>query len=347
MTLTAATRTPVWCDASTLAGQDARLGVFSALLSGLGTPASSPLAIGSGVRDGTGNPLQVAVSAGLSVSVNTGCSAIQGTGATNAGAYEVTLDTAALLTCTAADTVNSRIDSVCLTVTDNGTAPFGVVQIITGTPAASPTAPTLPSNSLLLCNITVAANATTLISANLADSRQFLAAAGGIKPYLKSSFWPTSGGSAMYLHDIATSRLKRLNGSGVVVAPSTVAFAPAYGSTATVSANSTTAVTVSSTSVTVDGSTDVKITISWKYITTSGTSPGNNGQLNVTRGGSVVDDVVLPVSLTNGTVVGGTKIYYDNAPAAGTYTYTLSIQNQGAGTFTAQGGRIVVEAVPS
>src|SRR6185503_5645870 len=169
MGLTAATRVEAWADATTQVSTDLRLNLISAGLSGLGGPASSPLAIGSGVRQGTGNPLLVAVSGGLSVTVNTGICTVQGTAAANAGAYTVALDTVATLTCTAADPTNPRMDSVCIT------ADAQVVQIITGTPAASPSAPALPANSLLLANITVRAGASALLGTDITDSRQFLA----------------------------------------------------------------------------------------------------------------------------------------------------------------------------
>lgn len=346
MGLTAATRTPGWTDAGTETGQLLRLNHSSVMLSALDSGAGTTLAVGSGVRDAPGNPLQVAVTAGLSVSVNTGVCAIQGSSGSNAGAYTATLDTVATLTCNAADPVNARIDSVCVTVTDNGTSPGGVVQIVTGTPASAPSAPSLPANSLLLCNITIAAASTTLISANLSDVRQFLAGAGGIKPYLKSALWPTSGSSSMYLHDIATGRMKRYTTAGPI-APSVVGFAPVNLGPATVAASTTAYDTILSSPITVDGATTVKCTLTWEFINTSGAAPGQGCNVALLRGASALVAVQKYAYASGSPIDGGTAVFFDSAPAAGTYTYAVSIKTLGTGTFTIENAYATWEAQPS
>lgn len=262
MAQSAPARALTWGDGLQVAAQDIRLGQLAALLSGLGS-GSSPLQSGSGVRDGNGNPLQVSVVSGLSVLVNTGLAGIQGSAAANSGVYGFTLDSAATLTCSAADLVNPRIDSVIALITDNGNnTSAATVNIITGTPSGAPSPPSLPANSLLLCNVTVPANATSLNSGNLSDQRTFLAAAGGIKPYRNSGGAPSAGPSSGYGHNIATGRLTRWNGSKNV-APSVAAFAP-------VSASSTSSVSIPSGSpgaqtqilalnFTCDGNTEVRI----------------------------------------------------------------------------------------
>lgn len=344
MALTAPARAFAWGDGLTLAAQDLRLNTISAMLSSLGAGSSAPLGSGSGVRDATGNPLQVAVSAGLAVTVNTGFCMIQGTAAANTGAYSVTLDTVATLTCTAADTVNPRIDSVCVTATDLGTSgSTAIVQIITGTPASSPSAPSLPTDSLLLCNITVAANATTLSSGNLSDQRQFYAAAGAIKPYLKTAFWPAYGASSSYLHDIATGRLKRVNPSNAITAPQTAAFAPVSNGPNNATGGGTPA-TVASGSVTVDGNTSVKISFGWQYVSTSGTSAGNAGQILLLRGSSSLTEAIKTCWGTNCNLDGGAMFWVDPTPAAGTYTYSATIANQGTGSYEVHNGTIWIEA---
>lgn len=79
-------------------------------------------------------------------------------------------DASVTLTIAAADPTNPRIDIVCLTVNDSqytGSTNNAVLQVITGTPAASPTAPTAPANTLVLANVAVAANATSIGNANI------------------------------------------------------------------------------------------------------------------------------------------------------------------------------------
>jgi hypothetical protein len=344
MTLSVATRTAAFGDGLTYAAQDLRLNTASALLSSLGS--SSSLGVGSGVRKANGDPMVVAVASGLSVTVATGMAVIQGSAAANTGAYVVTLDSVATLTCTAADTVDARIDSVCLTVTDNGdNTSTAVVQIITGTPASSPSAPSLPSNSLRLFNITVAANATTLTSGNLSDQRSYMAAAGGIKPVRSSSAYPSSGSTSQYAHDLNTNRLMRFNGS-TLVAPSVAAFAPAFDGPHTVSASSTPA-TVATATVTVDGSTNVEISFTYNYISSAGTGLGNACSLTFMRGSTNLRTVTKTCAGPDLNIDGGTIVLYDRTPAAGTYAYSVAVANQGAGTYAVQAGSIAVKAISS
>lgn len=342
MTLTAATRVEAWADGTTQVSTDLRLNLISAGLSGLGGSSSAPLAIGSGVRQGTGNPLLVAVSAGLSVTVNTGLCSVQGSAAANAGGYTVALDTVATLTCTAADPTNPRMDSVCIT------ADAQLVQIITGTPAALPSAPALPANSLLLATVTVPAGASSLTGTNVSDQRVFLAGVGGIKPFLKSSFWPAAGNSVSsdYLHDIATGRMKRWNGSAWT-APLTAPFAAVYaGPNASATAN-VAAVTVESATVAVDGYTSVKVTITWAQIVTGSTVQGSGVQMQILRGATALRNYFKIASYANAVLDGGSITYTDVLPAAGTYTYSWTIINQGAGTFSVKNGDILLEPAAS
>ncbi len=336
-------RTPTYIDGLTYAGQDDRLHT-GLLLSGLGGASGNPIGTGSGVRDATGNPLQVSVTSGLSVQVNAGAAAIQGSAALNAGVYTAESDTTVTLTCTAADTVNPRIDSVCMTVTDNGDATSTAdIQIIAGTPASSPSAPSLPANSLLLCNITVPANAVTLVSGNLSDQRTFIAAAGGIKPVLNSGFYPTVGSSAMYMHDISTGRLLWAP-NGSVFAPRTAPFADVWsGIISSTTVSSTTYVSVCSVTVTVDGHTSVNLTASWGWVGATA-AVGNACNLSIFRGTGEVNGIALVSQAANVAISGGSWVYQDVTPAAGTYTYALKISNQGAGSYTLHTASLLAQA---
>lgn len=330
MALSFTTRIFATGDGFTYAGNDQRLTV-SAVSSGVGG-ASNPLATGSGVRPGSGNPMQVTVSSGLSVTVNTGYAQIQGSSAANAGVYTVTLDSVPTLTCNAADTVNPRIDSVCVTVTDLGTSSStSEVQIITGTPSASPAAPSLPADSLLLCNITVPANATTLTSGNLSDQRVFYTTAGGVTQVLSSAFYPTTGEPGEWVYDHAANRFRMTNGSGTS-APRVAAFPPVQAGPNSVTGGGS-AVTIVSQTITVDGSTSVKCVLTWGYIVTSSTGAGNGCTLAALRGSTNVGAITKYCTGTNSFIDGGSMIYVDNTPAAGTYTYSFTVQNQGAGNF--------------
>jgi hypothetical protein len=111
---------------------------------------------------------------GMSVRVAAGWAAIIGTTQTNMGAYVAYNDATEVLTITAADPTNPRIDRVVATVRDayySGSDNDVIFQVIAGTPAGSPVAPTTPANSISLATIAVAAAATQIVTANITDTR--------------------------------------------------------------------------------------------------------------------------------------------------------------------------------
>lgn len=64
-----------------------------------------------------------------------------------------------------ADATNPRIDIVYVSST-------GIISYLAGTPAATPTVPSTPSGGFLLAQISVSANATTVVNANITDKRK-------------------------------------------------------------------------------------------------------------------------------------------------------------------------------
>lgn len=111
---------------------------------------------------------------GMSVRVASGWAAIIGTTQANMGAYVAYNDASVTLTITTANPTNPRIDLICATINDSyysGATDNVVFQVIAGTPAGSPVAPSLPANSIALAQVTVAAGATTIGSGSIADSR--------------------------------------------------------------------------------------------------------------------------------------------------------------------------------
>lgn len=69
------------------------------------------------------------------------------------------------------DPVNPRIDVVYATVKDSqytGSLNSGSISIVSGAPSASPATPAIPANSLALAKITVPANASSIVNANIA-----------------------------------------------------------------------------------------------------------------------------------------------------------------------------------
>jgi len=111
----------------------------------------------------------------MTISVAAGHALVEGTQTASQGLYIIYNDAATTVAVTTASTTLPRIDRVCLTVQDafyGGTANNQVIlQVIAGTPNASPTAPAEPANSLTLALLAVAANQTTIVNGNITDSR--------------------------------------------------------------------------------------------------------------------------------------------------------------------------------
>jgi hypothetical protein len=111
---------------------------------------------------------------GMSVSVAAGWGVIVGNFTTNVGTYGFYNDGAVTATITTANPSLPRIDLVCITVNDSaytGSLNSVVVQVVAGTPNASPTVPATPTNSLALARVAVAAGATSILNANITDVR--------------------------------------------------------------------------------------------------------------------------------------------------------------------------------
>lgn len=77
----------------------------------------------------------------------------------------------------AANIINSRIDIVYVNSS-------GVISYLAGTAAISPSAPSVPTGGQKLAEISVAARATTIVAANIADRRKTLTGEAWITPTL-------------------------------------------------------------------------------------------------------------------------------------------------------------------
>lgn len=112
--------------------------------------------------------------AGMSVLVDSGWAAIVGTTQANMGVYVSYNDASTTATITTANPSNPRIDRVCLTVSDayyTGSLNQVAINVVAGTPAASPVAPATPANSISLATIAVGAGVTSILTANITDTR--------------------------------------------------------------------------------------------------------------------------------------------------------------------------------
>lgn len=111
----------------------------------------------------------------MSVDVAAGSAYVQGDQAATQGHYRIYNDATVNKTIAASDPTNPRKDRVIAQVKDStgigGALDEWEIQVLTGTPAASPVAPSLPDDALDLAIIGVAASATTITNANITDQR--------------------------------------------------------------------------------------------------------------------------------------------------------------------------------
>lgn len=123
--------------------------------------------ISNGVFATPSTAMQVTATTGLNVKVSAGWGFINCKWIKNDNDYSLQLD--------AADTSFARIDRVVLHLDTTSTHRYITIQVIKGTPAATPTAPALTRTNgiyeLSLAQIAVAANATAITQADITDER--------------------------------------------------------------------------------------------------------------------------------------------------------------------------------
>lgn len=111
---------------------------------------------------------------GMSAVVAAGWGIILGNYQANMGVYVAYNDADYTVTVTGSNPTNPRIDRVVMTINDayySGSTNDVTIGVIAGTAAASPVAPATPTNSISLATIAVAAGATTIVNANITDTR--------------------------------------------------------------------------------------------------------------------------------------------------------------------------------
>lgn len=110
---------------------------------------------------------------GLSVTPGTGLNVNIGIGSAFINGYSIHNDSTETVTLAAANPTDSRIDNIVAQLS----IPNRIItlEVITGTPAATPVAPTPMQTDttfqLVLAQVTVPANATTIIADNISDTR--------------------------------------------------------------------------------------------------------------------------------------------------------------------------------
>ena len=152
---------PSWLQNGSHPAENDRL-TTQALYATTGIIGSTSLAV---TQNGTPN---------MSVNIAAGWAAIVGTSTTTQGTYVSYNDAVLNAAIATAPATNSRIDLVCLTVNDayySGSTNNIVVNVVTGTAAASPVAPSTPANSIALAQVLVGTSVTSILTANITDVR--------------------------------------------------------------------------------------------------------------------------------------------------------------------------------
>lgn len=154
--------------------------------------------------------LQVAQSGtpGMNVQVAAGVCAVSGTTTSNQGVYVGWNDAALAVTISTADATNPRRDLIVARIRDSfysgGTDSFAI-EVVTGTPAASPADPAVPASSIVLARVAVAANATSILNASITDLRTLITTLGGQLVVPTASMLPSVGlynGLEAYVQDV-------------------------------------------------------------------------------------------------------------------------------------------------
>lgn len=189
------------------------------------TTPTGPLSSRSGVLPGhddsrfrVGGFWVGGIAGSMTATVGPGRAVVQGSALQ--GAYPVALDADITVTFADGDPLHDRVDVVVLRIHDgvfDGSARSeATVEIIEGTPAATPAVPALPALTLPLANVTVRAGAGAgtggiAWDTDKADVRTTLVSAGGILPVYNNAALP--GGYAGQYRDSATGTLERWNGT--------------------------------------------------------------------------------------------------------------------------------------
>ena len=288
----------------------------------------------------------------MTVSVAAGHALVEGTQTASQGLYIVYNDAATTVAVTTASPTLPRIDRLCLTVQDafyGGTANNQVIlQVIAGTPNATPVAPAEPANSLTLALIAVAANQTTIVNGNITDSRttaqlseNAFTAANVAADTLTVNGISGQTGKAFKINDNTGTQKFAVAVDGTVTFPdgSTQATAAVGGVTSVSGGNGITATGTTAVSVAIDTLITADLTsaqtLTNKILTAPQINLGVNTQSGTTYTTVLADNGKL-VTQTNSSAITTT------IPPISSVAYPVGAQlnfaQLGTGQLTIQGG---------
>jgi len=288
----------------------------------------------------------------MSISVAGGHALVEGTQTASQGLYIIYNDAAVTVAVTTASPTLPRIDRVCLTVQDafyGGTANNQVIlQVIAGTPNASPVAPAEPANSLTLATLSVAANQTTIVNGNITDLRQTaqlsenaFTAANTAANTLTVNGIAGQTGKAFKINDSTGTQKFAVAVDGTVTFSdgSTQATAAVGGVTSVSGGNGITATGTTAVSVAIDTLITADLTtaqtLTNKILTAPQINLGVNTQSGTTYTTVLADNGKL-VTQTNASAI--TTTIPPNSSVAYPVGAQINFVQLGAGQVTIQGG---------
>lgn len=300
-----AVRDSGWVGGSVVDAQDARLATGMLVQAGAG-----PIQVRQGIKPATGTPglVKQTGTASKSITIEPFQAAVQGSRATAAGPYLATLDAQAtldLLTATPADATNARRDLIIARQSDtqwSDASTVMAVQQVVGTPAGSPVDPTPTAGDyIILARVAVAANATTIVAANITDLRPYAVATGGILPVATQAERDALGKyTGMVVWRIDLNQLEGWNGSAWVVPGPQAAAAYASDFTSTIrTINTTTTYTdyTGQPSVTVTVPASGRLWVQWGFRGYNNASTTSTARMAPTMSGA---NTVNPVANDSG-----------------------------------------------
>lgn len=153
--------------------------------------------------------VQRAAGANMSVDVGAGRATVVGDDNAAQGSYAVWNDAAKNVTLSAADPTNPRRDIIVARIKDafySGVSNTFTLEVITGTPAGSPSDPAIPNNCLPLARVAVAAAASSITNANITDLRNRVGTMAACDIICTSTTRPASPFVGMKIYETDTAR---------------------------------------------------------------------------------------------------------------------------------------------
>lgn len=303
----------------------------------VGTPSANQVA--GGVFPGVG-AMAVSPGSGLGVTVAAGYCCVPAASALNGG-YVFGAMTSQSLTLSAADPTNPRYDLITATVTDTGTSASSCgLAVVTGTPAGSPSPPSVTPPAIVLAAVLVNAGSASISTGNITDERTYVTAPGGILPISSAAAAPAAPGWQLFYNVSAGALVTGSGVAGVVLPLPVLPWSPVVSQATTALSDSGspgTLTTITTASFTTGGE-DIEIFYKWPGFKVS--SAPLLVTVQVSLDGTVADQTVLYPASSSLASCGGSARWYSSAgagttPAAGSHTATFAFQSaSGSATTT-------------